>query len=82
MWGQMEAARAVLGAILAVLAAGESIRESVVGEFGCGHWDGLRNGGGTDLRRPLTMVKMGEGGGKWELSLAVKRAEMGDFLGN
>ena len=30
--------------------------------FGCGHWDGSRDGGGTDLRRQLTMVRwMGEG---------------------
>ncbi len=28
--------------------------------FGCGHWDGWQNGGGTDLRRQLTMVKMGK----------------------
>ena len=29
--------------------------------FGCGDWDGSRDGGGTDLRRQVTMVKTGEG---------------------
>ena len=31
----------------------------------CGCWDGWRDGGGTDLRRLLTMVRMGEGQGQW-----------------
>ena len=50
--------------------------------FGCGLWDGSRDGGGTDLRRQLTMVKMGEGWRKGGNVIGSGKGHRGDCLEN
>ena len=47
----------------------------------CGHWDGLRDGGGTDLRRQIYMVKTGEVCRQWGSVTGGGKAQRGGFPG-
>ena len=50
--------------------------------FVYGDWDGCRDDGGTDLRRQLTMVDMGEGWRQRGSVIGSGKGQRGDFLEN
>ena len=47
-----------------------------------GDWDGSGDGGGTDLRRQFTMVKMGEGWREGGSVIGSGKGQRGGFLEN